>query len=94
VNRRAFLCGTVLAQSLVSEALAAGQRQRIGLLNTAKPGRPEAAFREGLQAIGYVEGENLVIDSRGADGRAERLPVLVRELLGARPRPQSERAEQ
>jgi putative ABC transport system substrate-binding protein len=87
MRRRAFLCGSgaMLATSLVRGVCAAGQRQRIGLLNTAKPGRPEAAFRQGLQALGYVEGDNLVVDSRGADGRAERLPTLVHELLVARP---------
>jgi putative tryptophan/tyrosine transport system substrate-binding protein len=87
LQRRALLYGSmaVLTQSLVREARAAGQRQRLGLLNTAKPGRPEAAFRQGLHALGYVEGDNLVVDSRGADGRAERLPTLVRELLGAQP---------
>src|SRR5207247_3155952 len=49
------------------------------------PGRPEAAFREGLRALGYVEGGNVLVDSRGAQGRAERLPALARELLDAKP---------
>jgi putative tryptophan/tyrosine transport system substrate-binding protein len=75
----------VLAAPLVGEAQqATGQRHRVGLLNGAGGGQVEAVFREGLYALGYVEGVNLVIDARGADGRVERLPVLMRELLDAK----------
>ena len=38
------------------------------------------AFRAEMHTPGYVEGENLLIDSRGAKGKAERLPGLVSEL--------------
>jgi len=75
----------VLAWPLAGEAQPTGQRPRVGLLNAATPGKPEAAFREGLRALGYVDGGNLVVDSRFAQGRAERLPALARELLGAKP---------
>jgi putative ABC transport system substrate-binding protein len=40
-----------------------------------------AAFRRGLQEMGYVEGQNLAIDFRWADNRADRLPGLVAELV-------------
>src|SRR5215468_11755211 len=62
-----------------------GQRHRIGLLNGASEGRVEAVFREGLRALGYVEGTNIVIDARAAQGRVERLPTLTRELVDAKP---------
>src|SRR5215470_3818277 len=62
-----------------------GHRHRIGLLNGASEGRAEAVFREGLRALGYVEGTNVVIDARAAQGRVERLPTLMRELLDAKP---------
>ena len=75
----------LLAAPLAAEAQATGQRHRVGLLNASAPGKPEAAFREGLRALGYVEGSNVVVDSRFARGRAEHLPGLVRELLGAKP---------
>jgi putative ABC transport system substrate-binding protein len=39
------------------------------------------AFRQGVRELGYVEGENIVIESRYADGKLERLPALVAELL-------------
>src|SRR5215470_5797676 len=62
-----------------------GHRHRIGLLNGASEGRAEAVFREGLRALGYVEGTNVVIDARAAHGQVERLPTLMRELLDAKP---------
>ena len=43
------------------------------------------AFRSEMRAFGYIEGKNLVIDSRGAEGEAERLPSLVNELIALRP---------
>ena len=87
VTRRAFLgalTGGLLAAPLHVEAQ---QRQphRVGLLNGATEGQVEAAFREGLRALGYAEGTNLVIDARAARGRVERLPILMRELLDAKP---------
>jgi putative ABC transport system substrate-binding protein len=80
-----MLAFVLLAVPLAAEAQATGQRHRVGLLNASSPGRPEAAFREGLRAVGYVEGGNIVVDSRSAQGRGERLPALVRELLDAKP---------
>jgi putative ABC transport system substrate-binding protein len=41
-----------------------------------------AAFQQGLRALGYVEGQNLRIEYRSADGRPERFPELAQELVG------------
>ena len=79
-----ILAVVLVAAPLNAGAQATGQPHRVGLLEAATSGRPEAAFREGLSALGYVEGRNVVIDSRAARGRAERLPALARELLDAR----------
>ena len=61
---------------------------RIAYLNVG-PEAPNAsnvaAFREGLRELGYVEGRNLVIDFRWGDGRVERLPGLIRDLLELKP---------
>jgi putative ABC transport system substrate-binding protein len=57
---------------------------RIGLL-TVNPPQAIAtrleAFRQGLRDLGYVEGQNIVIESRSADGKVERMPELVTELM-------------
>src|SRR5437762_8944114 len=40
-----------------------------------------AAFKQGLQELGYIEGKNLTLQLRFADGKAERLTVLAEELV-------------
>jgi hypothetical protein len=40
-----------------------------------------AAFREGLRELGWIEGQNIVIEYRWAEGRFDRLPGLVEELV-------------
>jgi putative ABC transport system substrate-binding protein len=61
---------------------------RIAYINVG-PAAPNAsnvaAFREGLRESGYVEGRNLTIDFRWGDGRVERLPGMIRELLELKP---------
>jgi putative ABC transport system substrate-binding protein len=57
---------------------------RIGFLSaaSAKPSNPQfEAFRQGLRELGYVEGKNIVVEARFAEGRLERLPALVSELI-------------
>ena len=57
---------------------------RIGFLTPLAP-RDDAkywqAFREGLRALGYVEGQNIVIEKRLAEGRLEALPGFAEELV-------------
>jgi putative ABC transport system substrate-binding protein len=57
----------------------AGAR-RIGLLWISATSRVEA-FREGLRELGWVEGQNVVIDYRSAEGRLDSLPDLAGELV-------------
>jgi putative tryptophan/tyrosine transport system substrate-binding protein len=85
VQRRDFLvaAGALLAAPLVAEAQQAAKVTRIGYLShnlAASPHLPEA-FRQGLRDLGYVEGRNLVIEYRDAEGKAERLPALAAELV-------------
>ena len=58
---------------------------RIGFLLPGSPDSSETrasldAFRQGLRELGYVEGQNVVVESRAADGKIERLPALATEL--------------
>ena len=68
------------------EAQPAGKVYRIGYLasgwgsGTANP-RPLEAFRQGLRELGWVEGQNIVIEYRFAEGRSDRLPGLADELV-------------
>src|SRR5262245_4490142 len=62
----------------------AGKVPRIGFLSlTSRSDRPPLldAFRQGLRELGWVEGQNIVIDYRYAEGRVERLPDLAAELV-------------
>src|SRR5947199_4326052 len=89
MNRRAFLCGLTLgtlSRSLAAEAqeYKAGKVARIGLLSQGSPTSGQhirEAFRQGLREVGYVDGQNIVIEYRSAEGRAERLPDLAAELV-------------
>jgi len=71
------------AAPLAAEAQQATKVARIGYLTSSQgvnPDLPEA-FRQGLRDLGYVEGRNLVIESRDAEGKVDRLPALAAELV-------------
>jgi putative tryptophan/tyrosine transport system substrate-binding protein len=59
-----------------------GTIHHIGYLSPG-PGYPFEAFRDGLQELGYVEGRNIAIERRSAEGKPERLQDLAAELAGA-----------
>lgn len=59
---------------------------RIGFLGGGSPGGPlAAAFVAGLGEHGWVEGQNLTVDYRFAEGKPDRLPGLARELVELEP---------
>jgi putative tryptophan/tyrosine transport system substrate-binding protein len=65
----------------------AGKVRRIGILDTTtrELNQDIDALFKGLRAFGYIEGQNLIVEYRSADGRNERLPDLVSELLRLNP---------
>jgi putative ABC transport system substrate-binding protein len=73
----------LLAAPLAAEAQQAAKVPRIGYLslNSAANLHLPKAFRQGLHDLGYVEGRNVVIDYRDAEGKYERLPALGAELV-------------
>ncbi len=79
------LCAMLLALSLPVEAQQAGKVYRIGFLDlrlrstTTDP--RFVAFRQGLRELGYVEGQNLVIEYRSAKGKGKPLPEVAAELV-------------
>lgn len=86
VVRRHFLigAGVLLAAPLMAGAQQARKQYRIGYLTTANPSTTphlRAAFIQGLREHGWVEGENIALEDRSADGEFERLPALAADLV-------------
>jgi putative ABC transport system substrate-binding protein len=87
VDRREFIgtiaCG-LLAAPLAAEVQPAGKVYRIGFLGNsteAMEANLVGPFREGLRERGYVEGRDLTIEYRWAEGAYERFPALIAELI-------------
>src|SRR3569833_1975156 len=89
MRRREFLGG--VADTKAKWSFAADAQQNlpdIGLLNSAAaaPLAPfTRAFLDGLRQNGFVDGGNVAIDNRWAEGRADRLPTLAADLLSRKP---------
>ncbi len=83
MERRAFigtLAGGLLAASFAAEAQQAAKVPRIGYLASTLAAANEA-FRQGLRDLGYVEGRNVVIEYRDAEGKLDRIPALAADLV-------------
>jgi putative ABC transport system substrate-binding protein len=82
IRKTFLLLLALLVAAVMAQAPQAGKGHRIGVLlyAGAPPGLLEA-FWEGLRALGYVEGHNLTIAVRNAEGQNERLSALAAELV-------------
>jgi putative tryptophan/tyrosine transport system substrate-binding protein len=74
----------LFANRLAAQAQQPATIARIGFVSTTSPSNVPArleAFRQGLRKLGYVEGRNIVIEYRYAEGKVDRLPSLADELV-------------
>jgi putative ABC transport system substrate-binding protein len=87
MDRRAFITvvgWSILTGPLVSEAQQVGKVYRIGVLDTLPVAQNAAnldAFRQGMRELGYVEGQNFVIEYRSPRSRGNEFPDLANELV-------------
>ena len=88
MRRRRFIAvialGGLAAAAGASHAQQAGKTYRIGMVEPVSAELNAAylaAFRLALRDLGYVEGKNLVLEHRSADGDASRFPALVSEVI-------------
>jgi ABC-type uncharacterized transport system substrate-binding protein len=78
------VCAMLFALWSVAEAQQAKKVPRIGYLSGSDPkgaARGVEAFRQGLQDLGYIEGRNILIEYRHAEGKRDRFPSLATELV-------------
>src|SRR5215467_3856790 len=74
----------ILATIQLAHAQLAGKMHRIGVLaanSAANFSTNSDALRQGLRDLGYVEGQNLILEYRFAEGKIDRLPQLAAELI-------------
>ncbi|OGQ83511.1 MAG: hypothetical protein A3F90_03205 [Deltaproteobacteria bacterium RIFCSPLOWO2_12_FULL_60_19] len=90
MNRKSIVC--LMTTALLSiapfvEAQQPGKVSRIGVLLSGSRSSTATitdTFRQGLRELGYVEGQNIAIEYRYADGKVDRLPELAAELIGVK----------
>ena len=89
IKRRAFvrLLGGAAAWPLVARAQQSAKIARLGILlfSTPQADPQMAAVHHALRDLGYIEGHNLVIEYRYAEGRPDRLPELAADLVRVKP---------
>lgn len=77
-----FVSSALIVAVSSAEAQLKG-KPKVGVLTPAAQQWEGAAFREGLRSLGYVEGSNISIDVRSAEGKLERMPELAATLINS-----------
>src|SRR5262252_6971073 len=84
MRRREFIAlvgGATFVWPFAASAQTQPKIPRVGYVFGGNKNNIEA-FRQGLRELGYIEGQTIVLEVRGAEGRVERMPELVAELVG------------
>lgn len=91
MHRRKFTAGLALAAAmapLASRAQTAGRTARVGVLSSAAPLTEseiqQSPFSAEMRRLGWIEGQNLVVVRRYADGKFDRMPAFAQELVDAK----------
>ena len=82
------LATLLLATASIADAQQSAKMSQVGFIQTSRPeeiAHLAKSFEDGLRVLGYVEGRNIVLDRRYANGRQERLPSLAAELVRMKP---------
>src|SRR5437016_1791473 len=85
ISRLLLIGMVVVTDAAIAEAQQTTKIPRIGFLSATSPSTVAArteAFQQGLREFRYVEGKNIVIEYRYAEGKLDRLPALAAELVG------------
>jgi putative ABC transport system substrate-binding protein len=87
MDRRTFISGitfALLAAPLAGEAQQVGKVPRVGYLLSFRTRHQNQAFWDGLHALGYIEGHNIIVERRYVEGKPERYSDLAAELVRLR----------
>src|SRR5947209_5852588 len=79
-----FLITSAVGVSAIADAQQVGKVPRIGFMRNSTPGSNVSgleAFRQGLRDLGYIEGKNILVEYRDIEGKIDRIPSLVAELV-------------
>ena len=86
-SRSILVAVIVLAVAVVAEAQQPGKIRRIGFLAVNTPSvdkHLDEAFKQSLRELGWIEGRNITIEYRSAEGNADWLPALAAELVDSK----------